>query len=282
MSLRLDDFRQWAVRCYDEYYALRCPWHKDDHASLLVWDTQWFRCLACDVHGNWQTLHDRLMGHGAAVRPSTEGVSWAAPRLPTGIEQLERLSGTAHNILLERPGLGWYLKSRGIDELITTCQLGWIESWYSFPIFDPEWNQQGLVLRAGPHVEKVSGLRFVFPLDQKPMLYVPDWSRLQNVETLFVCFGIIDALSLLECGVASATSSGGKGSFQADWLSFWRKKVVILPDAGEEKEAIRLADDLHWRGTVGHLEYEEKDKDPNDILVHHGPGALRKQLTRWS
>ena len=49
------------------------------------------------------------------------------------------------------------------------------------------------------------------------------------------------------------------------------KRVIILPDKGEEDTARKLRDELGWRGAVMNLDYPSGCKDPNDLLVKgHG------------
>jgi len=62
------------------------------------------------------------------------------------------------------------------------------------------------------------------------------------------------------------TTTGGAKSFKAEWLTDYRKNVIIVPDKGEEEQAYRLAKDLGWRASVKRLAYPNDYKDPNDYM----------------
>jgi hypothetical protein len=143
---------------------------------------------------------------------------------------------------------------------------------------------EGLVLRAGPVIQKATGERFVQPTGQKAMMYVPEWGRLlasqRAGKALFITFGLFDAISVSKVGFAAATTTGGKEHFDPKWLDFWRGKVVIVPDHGEHDAASSLASHLGWRGRILNLKYPEGTKDPNGFLEVGKSKQLIAQLIR--
>lgn len=272
------------VRQYQGYVAALCPFHSDHKPSLLVFENDYFSCQACGRSGSHDQLYQALTNAHAKRRISSAPVSWKIPYLPANLEEMQNLAWSCHNILLKHPDLGWYLESRGLGDMIGRAALGWYNGWYTIPIFNQDEPKKpaGLYMRAGPHIQKASGLRFAQPKGQKGMLYVPDWGLLARRNTLVVPFGVFDALTVADLGFASATSINGKDSFDPTWFDFWRGRIVVIPDEGEEESAMKLASQLSWRGEVFRPLYPDGAKDLND-MVQAGRGKdLEKMLARYN
>jgi hypothetical protein len=97
------------------------------------------------------------------------------------------------------------------------------------------------------------------------MLYVPSWKRCNAKDTIYVTFGIIDAVTLYAAGFASMSTTTGKRINPSAFDNI-RKSIIIVPDSGEEQEALKLAAKLGWRGKVLQLDYPDGCKDINDLL----------------
>lgn len=282
MTLNLDDFMEVLpqARRFDHYVSGICPFHEDRKPSLLVFDDGWFRCLGCSRSGNHEYLWSQLKTHAPSFAPA-ERTRWKAPRLPKRKEAVDDLIWQAHQTLLDIPSRGWYLQNRGLEGRIIPCKLGWFDGWVTVPIFDSGDEPLGVVLRAGPHIQKVSGERFIQPQGQKPLLYVPDWKLLGDSKGLIVVYGLFDALTLAELRVPSCTTTGGKGVFPSEWLDFYRGRITIVPDAGEDEDARELASKLGWRGRVLMIDYPNKCKDANDMLMRGHRKALLGALAPY-
>lgn len=255
------------------YVLTHCPWHDDSQMSLLVFEDGWYRCLAqCensgpDGSGRIERLYEELSNPGTVRRPQTNGKNGyiRPPKLPTDIEDIERLVWRAHEALRKNDDFKWYLTMRGVDDRIETAKLGWYEGWITCPILTENQQVKGVYLRATPPQEKVTGLRFTQPVGQRPLLYCPDWQLWKSSRSVVVCYGMMDALVLSSLRFPVVTTSGGSKSFDPEWLDHWRKPIVIIPDKeGDDKAASDLAAALGWRAKILRLSYDDNVKDPAD------------------
>jgi len=289
-SIKFKDFLRLLDKAEEgtRYIKGVCPFHDDDNPSLLVFADGWFKCLGCNRYGRWQTLYNRLKGQPVQVKPEIR-TSWSLPHVRP--EQLEDVSYQAHLDLEHFPSLAWYLEMRGIDGRIEANELGYWEGWYTIPVRTREGVFDTAVFRAAPHVQEASGgFRYWSP--HVPTLFVPDWTLFDNSKYVIVVYGMFDALLLAQMRFPVCTSTGGKDSFDSEWLDDTRKKIYIIPDLGEEllirrtgnrKEIgtgapYRLAAELGWRGEVVLLDYPDDAKDVNDFFVKGKAESLIAQL----
>ncbi len=257
---------------YGTYLATCCPFHDDAKPSLMVYYDGWFRCLACGKSGDFYLLYRTLQGW---MPPTikTESVVWHPPHIDNNLEEM---CIYAHEVMLEfEVTLGWYLRLRGLEGRIIPCQLGWKDGWITIPVYNPDHTWRGVTMRACPHVQKVSGARFFTPPDQNLELYIPDQVLVHNSEYLVVVYGIFDALTLSELRIPVATGCAGK-VINPEFFDRFRRPILVIPDLGEEEEALKLASSLGARGLTGTLPYPSGCKDPNDYLQK----GLRDQLER--
>lgn len=279
-TLTLDTFMELIqhARRYDGYIAGLCPFHDDRKPSLMVYEDDYFKCLGCGREGRHVTLYDALRSPTRAkiLRPGR--TRWRSPRLPTDLGEISDLVWRAHQRLVEKPSTQWYLEKRGVEGRIEPCALGWIDGWYTIPIFSSRHQVRGVILRAGEHVEKVTDERFVQPEGQRAMLYVPDWHILEGAKALAIVFGMFDALALSDIRIPVCTTTGGKSEFRPEWLDFWRGPIVIIPDEGEFSDASRLAGELGWRAKILRLPYPDDIKDPCGYLETGRRGELMRLL----
>ena len=250
---------------HGKYVAALCPFHPDHTQSLLAFRDGYFKCLACGEHGSLSKLKKQLSGWDAPthIEPSRPTVHL----LPTDLYELEELCKTAHQFLLQMSDpLALYLKERMLEKRIIPQQLGYVSGWYTIPVYSAQHQLLGAVARASRHIQDTTGARFNIPTGQQAMVYVPDYELIERNDYICVVYGMMDSLSLCELGIPSCTPTSGKDSLHADDLDRYRKRVIIIPDKGEESTAIKLRDSLGWRGTLLKLDYPV-GKDVNDLLV---------------
>lgn len=265
------------ARSYADYVSGLCPFHDDKQPSLLVYKDGYFSCLGCGVFGNYEKLYRKLKGIDATRVISTEKV-FTSPYLPTDLREQEELVEQSHEALMKFSQLAWYIENRGVGNRIEPNRLGYYKGWYTIPIYSRYGAYQGVVLRAGSEIQKVSGMRFVQPKGQKPMMYCPDWRLLETCKTIAVVFGMFDALALADLRFAVVTPIGGQLHFNPLWLEPFRKSVVIIPDKGEEVSATKLAGRLGWRSKVLKLNYPSNAKDPAGYLETGQRDLLHSQI----
>ena len=276
-------------REYEKYWTARCPFHEQEHQShtpsLLVYKKDgFFVCKSCNAKGNLDKLHRALLGYRVSV--SDDGnTQWVSPVLPpySQLDIISDLVAEAHHVLLEHEHLAWYLERRGIADRIDACRLGWYDGWITIPILNAAGAVMGLVVRAGPHIEANTEARFSQPKGQPGMLYIPDHKLVTKSDTMFVTYGIFDTLSLSSIRLCSCSPTTGKGNMKAEFLDFWKGRVVMVPDQNEEETAFKFAASLPpaRQAKVCLLEYSSGLKDPNDYLKQGLKTELEKQLERY-
>lgn len=278
MTHSLDEFLEIGphTKRYGHYVAMLCPWHEDHRPSLFVYEDDFFRCVACDEFGD----HDRL--YAKLENPDTyipeKGKRYRTPHVP---EDLSRFVEDSHKMLSHYSFRKKYLQDRGVGSMIDLCKLGWYEGWFTVPVYGDDGEVKGVVLRSGPQIQKITGLRFLQPVGQKPTPFIPDRTLTHEHDTLAVTFGIFDALVISAFGYPAVTTTGGKNTFDPDWLEFWRNPIRIFPDVGEEETAYKVARGLGWRAQTVFLDYPEGCKDPADYVQTGNEDKLRQVLAEW-
>ena len=267
---------------YSNYVTLVCPYHDDTKPSLLAYNDGWFTCLACETSGSLERLQKKLEGGESstqylnyspqAFRPAIRGSS---------LNDYEIFTETAHDVLERYPEMGWYMKLRGVDSRILPNRIGWNDGWYTFPIYDRQLTFKCFVMRADPHVQYRTDLRYWIPPNQSINMFAPDWRLLETEKRIYVVFGIIDALALSALRYPVVTTSGGKSSFQAEWLRDYRKQIIIVPDKGEIFDGFKLTQEIGYRAKVARLPYPDEFKDPADFLQHGKGYELQCMLEKF-
>lgn len=263
------------VQPYGRYVLARCEFHSDSDPSMLVFRDGWFRCLGCGRVGKLEVLWSKLNGVASTVTPEKK----TSFRPPTYGHDLEELCYQAHCDLMQFPSFKWYLETRRLDDRIETNEIGYWQGWYSFPVRDEEGAFKTAVFRAAPHVQETTKLRYW--CSSVPQMYVPDWFVVRRAKALFVVYGIMDALTLSSLRFPVVTSTAGNNTFHPEWLDSFRVPIYIIPDAGEETEAMKLANSLAWRGKVLRLNYPLGEKDPNGFLTSNSANDLVAQLGHY-
>lgn len=250
------------VTRYEKYLLSLCPFHDDHNPSFLVYE-DYYRCKSCGKKGKTSSLLQKLDKTYIRPKPIQR---YPASNPWTKWLQTDPLAETcyrAYKLLKRLPHQGIYLHRRGIDEpLIDRVKIGYRDGWYLIPIFDQKSTVIGAVARQG---SGDSDLRYMTPHNQEMLLYCPNWKRLEQSRSVFIVYGVLDCVSMEKMGVACVTGTLGK-NLDPLLLNDIRKKMYIIPDNGEEREANILASRLGWRGNVIYPDYPVDAKDPNDLL----------------
>lgn len=263
------------------YLRMSCPWHGDEHPSLLVYPDGWWKCMTEDTYGRNERLLEELENPGTIRKGRPQRANGHAPYLPTELDKLTGLAWRAHEEMRRNNDYLWYLQLRGIEDRVETAKLGWYEGWITVPIMSREQQLLGLYMRATPPQQKLTGTRFTQPDGQHPMIYCPDWRLWDSAKNVALVFGMMDALVLSSLRVPVITTTGGSKSFDPSWLDSWRKLVTIIPDReGDDEAALKLAAQLGWRGKILRLPYDEYDNisDPADFAKENT--GKRKELRK--
>lgn len=111
-----------------------------------------------------------------------------------------------------------YLHARGLsDEIITLHRLGWNGQRITIPLTNRHGMLVGFKLAKDP-ADDSAGPKMLTPRDCSLELY--GWERVLAKPTrLILCEGEFDRLVLEARGIAAATSTGGAGSFRAEWAA---------------------------------------------------------------
>ena len=250
-----------------------CPFHEEGTPSLALYSDH-YHCFGCGAHGPLDDLPDGLAGSGGSVDWTLGSVG----RSPTRGDLYERVHEAHRRLCSLKPTMGLYLQRRGMLGAIERFGLGYESGFLVVPIKGRGGEVQGLIRRAYPETERKTGKRYMIPAGQRAMMYVPDWGLWDTSEVSYITFGILDAMSLAVAGLAVASPTNGKLSFDPRWVDDVRHRIMVVPDKGEEKDAHDLAAKLDWRGHVSLLNYEAGEKDPADILVRRGSVGLKEAI----
>lgn len=275
-----------SIHIYSGYFSSLCPFHNDSTPSFFVYEESdnknWeFKCAACGRHGSLAYLDKYLGSHHRQTLTQSQRKPTVLPRWSRWEHEhgdLEGIAKYAHENLLRYKGYQTYFKKRGIDEFILAGLLGYLDGWATFPVFGH--GGKGIIDIVVRGVRGKGDTRYVVHPDNnignRP-LYIPNWERLNNAQTVYVVYGIIDAISLELAGLPCVTGISGK-SLSADVLKPLGKRYIIVPDLGEEREAYNLANRLGWRAQVKLLQYEGDTKDPDGVRATFGNQYLLQAL----
>jgi len=247
---------------YGSYLASICVFHEDSRPSLMVYpDT--YRCLSCGAFGKTQDLLNKL-SNTMLLRTNTKQDFTNPFSRWLRNDTVSEVCRKSHNLMTNQPSLAQYLHKRGIAHP-EQYGIGYRDDWYTFPITDQDNAIIGAVARANADTN-TSKSKYVLPKDQDPnLLYIPDWKLIDTASTVYLTFGILDALSLVIMGYPAMSTTTGKriDPSALDWL---RKKIIIIPDEGEIPDAMNIAKHLGWRGEVKKINYPDGTKDISGIF----------------
>ena len=243
---------------YENYVVALCPFHDEKRPSFFVYLDS-YRCESCGAKGKTSKLVEKLSGipisHKTAPNFKNPFTTWSRDR--TLAETLKLAWQNAPSV---------YMRERGVDDNEQKrLGIGILENWITFPIRNRKGKIIGAIARAGENNSSIA--KYLTPSGQNPnLLYIPDWKRLQKKKVIYLTFGIIDAVSLYLMGAASISTTCGM-RMDVSYLDQIRKRIIFIPDRGEEKQAQKFASKLGWRGGVMQCNYPEGCKDVNDIML---------------
>ena len=250
---------------YGHYLAINCLFHDDTRPSLMVYP-DYYRCLSCDAHGKTSDLLKKLDNTLLLLSNTTPDYRNPWSRWLKN-NTLPKILKQSWQLLTSQPSLGNYMTGRGISpEWQRKLGIGYREDWYTIHIRNSGLKIVGAVARANAETN-LAKAKYVIPSGQNTdLLYVPDWKLLQSSSEIYLTFGILDAITLVIIGKAAMSTTGGK-RLNSSALDNFRKRIIIVPDFGETKEALCLAKELGWRGQIMNIDYPEGCKDANDLLT---------------
>jgi len=230
------ELKNYLPHDHGHYRSGLCPFHDDHTPSLLAYQDGFFICEACGEQGNSLRLLTKFkggrIGHSRKYgQPDVHLPTWDQQ------DELGELMAEAHRVLLNFPGMRWYLRQRGVESRWQPCRLGWHEGWMTLPVTTQS-GKIGLMLRATPGIH--SQQRFTSPAGQPALLYCPDLEKLAQAKQAFIVFGMFDALTFAELGLPVVTTTGGKDSFDPAWLNNYRIPFWIIRDDKEEAIQAKL------------------------------------------
>ena len=255
---------------YGHYLAAMCIFHDGYRPNLMIYPDTYI-CLSCGARGKTKDLLKKLSNIPVIQKTPDFRNPWTRWMKKLSLSQVLKASWKTLGL---NPTLGAYLRHRKIPFNIQyKLGIGYREDWYTFPIRNSENKIIGAVARAGE--ENISNAKYIFPSEQEDMLYVPSWKRIKEFDTVYLTFGIIDAISLYVLGYASMSTTRGK---KADPRLFddVHKKIAIIPDHVETPEAFELSRKLGWRGKVISFDYPYGVKDINDLVMQNKMEGMLK------
>lgn len=267
-------------RPYNGYFHTCCPFphngRLEEHPSFFVYEDGKFRCASCRKTGTLAYLDKYLGGKSIKVATGKPQVLPQWRRWEEKYGDLENIAKHAHESCKRYPQWMFYFRQRKIDQFFDVGRFGFIDNWCLFPVMDENKKVISAVMR---YTGKNKDTRYVTrqSIDGKQYLYIPNRSRVNNSDYVVVCYGIVDAWSFEDIGIPVITGCTGKFS-SPELLRELHKKIYIIPDQGEERDAHLLANSLGWRGRVINLPYPDDCKDADDIRVRHGKDVLLQMI----
>ena len=267
----------------DELYFQYCPYckggnSKDRDTFSINLKTGQFKCLrsSCGAKGNLLTISqdfDFSLGR--------EADEYFRPR-----KKYKQLPQPKEKIV-PKPQAIEYLSKRGIsEEVITKYQITVqtkAPNILVFPFFDEKGILQCVKYRKTDYDKTKDKGKEWFEPNVKPILF--GMMQCEDRESLVVCEGPIDSLSVSTAGVKNAVSvPNGCKSFTFipycwDWIREF-EEIVIFGDY--ENGEITLVDDFKRRFDNKIRIVRKEDycncKDANELLQKHGAEAVRKAV----
>jgi hypothetical protein len=252
-------------RDYGHYLAAICVFHDDTKPSLFIYEDT-YRCVACGAFGRTENLLQRVDKTRVKYKDhETHFINPFSRWLRN--KTLSEVCRSAWETINYHPSIAGYIYSRGVEEKFRRALgIGYKDDWYTIPIFSSAGSLVGCVARANPETQ--TGSKYTQPHGQSPnLLYAPNWRLYDRAETVYLTYGIFDSITLAINNKMAFSSISGKLTNPIGLVDI-KKKIVIIPDLGEDKEAHILASRLGWRGSVAHITYPTGMKDLNDIWMY--------------
>ncbi len=266
-------------RQYSNYFSCFCPFDTHQSPALLVYEDGYF-CLSCGAKGSLEYLNKKIGTNFHSPLTQSHSHTNVLPRFRQWEQEhgdLEGIATYAYKSLKAFPQFQSYFKMRKIDDYIDAGRFGYILGNLLFPVLNKYGKVVDIIIR---HGKGKGTIRYILLSgDGKPSsrLYSPDWSLVEKSEYIYCPFGIIDSWSFYSLGLASITGLTGK-SMNYETVKSLGKKVIIVPDEGEERDAHILANKLGWRASVKILRYPSGCKDTNDVRMKFDNSTLQEIL----
>lgn len=278
MSLYNSLLERMEGRSYGHYFSTYCPWDTHKTPALLVFQDGMVKCLSCNRIWSHEQLNKKI-GYHFIPTNIPESNYRLLPKWRSWEEKygsLESIVEYAHQSIKKHSRLQTYLKERRIYDFLDEGSLGYLDNWITFPVFDKQHRLVDIVVRS---VQRDTDVRYVVHPNSSSThpIYVPSWERLSSSGIVYVVYGIIDAISLHLAGFPSLTGVTGK-SLSFELLKPLGKKLIIIPDKGEESDAHKLANRLGWRAKVKSISWPENTKDVDEIRRKYGDQVLSSCL----
>lgn len=276
-SVDLSEIRENLSRAslYGDYVLAICPFHDDENPSFFV-NEVYYNCMGCGANGDSYQLLDILSGHSITLQsqPEIERVNNPFMRWAKQYGGVDKAMIEAYRLGSKFPNMLEYYYRRGLTtETVKNLKLGWLDGWFTFPIFNKENLFEGATARLD-----FGKTRYMNPAGQdSKTLYVPNWKAVLESNIIYLVFGIFDAVSLYQSNVPVITPTTGI-SISSEHFEDLRKIMIVIPDKGEEAKAQNLVRQLGWRGKLFVPAWDENEKDLNDVLADGGTEKIEQIL----
>jgi len=267
------------VQWHGEYFSAICPFphhgHKESHPSMMVY-TDGFVCMGCRKNGKLEYLLQQVSKSSNLLQSFSTTKPAILPRWGNWSNRfgdLEGITAAAYNNLNRKEENKWWFKRRKIDGFIHVGYFGYLDGWAIFPVLDKDTNVIDIVVRA---TKGKGSTKYVLPpaIRTMPNIYVPNWNRVLNSDTVYIVYGIVDSWSFESIELPVVTGTTGK-SLSPERLKPLDKKWIIIPDRYEEDAAYQLANKLGWKARVQRIKWPSGIKDCDEIRMTFGNTALR-------
>ena len=277
--ITLDDvspyLEQWHE--YNGHAWCLCPFHPDTRPSFSVGE-HGFKCWSssCGKKGSLEYLYSYVSGKIVTKERVPNPASWIWMDWAKKFGSYKEIAKYAHTNLVSNPQYGSYLEKRKLVEYIKPGMFGYLEGYYLFPIFDRYKQVQGLTARASPTIQTKNN-RYSVTRDCPVPFYTPNWRRLNNPDSLYLCYGTLDVWTLEMLEFPAITGLSGL-EFNPEHLDDYRCPIYLIPDKGEEKSVLDLQCRLGWRGMMLQIDWPEDAKDLNELYVKYGLDTVSSLL----
>jgi DNA primase len=275
MTLYLSLLERMEGHQYSNYFSACCPFHTDTIPSLLIFENG-FNCLGCGKRGSLSFL-DRIIGSHFVPQITQRQLSNVLPRWKKWGDSLEEIAESSHKLLKKFTQFQTYFRKRKIEEFIERGNFGYRDGWAVLPVMDIQRHIVDIVVR---NTKSESSSRYFLlgnGLSEHSSLYSPDWNRVQKEDVIYVVFGMLDVWSLEALELPCVTGITGK-SINPELLQALGKRMIIIPDEDEERDAHKIANRLGWKVKVKALQYPDGCKDVDDVRVQYGNEILRELI----
>jgi hypothetical protein len=265
---------------HGEYFSAICPFphhgHKESHPSMLVF-ADGFNCRGCGKSGKLRYLLSQISKSSSlleTVKVSKPSILPKWRKWANKYGDIPSIADAGHRLLINIKGHGSFFRARKIDQFIKQGHFGWLDGWALFPVFDQDGKIIDIVVRA---TKGKGTTKYVVHADKgrmTPNIYVPNWKRVLEADTVYVVYGMIDAWALEEIGLPAITGTTGQ-SLSPLKLKPLQKKMIIIPDRYEEDAAYKLANQIGWRARVQRIKWPSEIKDCDEIRMKFGNEILR-------